>query len=179
MTTDNLKQPDTPIVPRTPAQRSKISAATRVRGVFNGTSQRLAVQNVPDGFEARWFNDEPGRLDRAQSGGWRFAKRDEVLLIDTKGVVERNADMGDRVAEIVGTRDRDQPLYAYLMLIPKEWAQEDRELAQQQAFESERAIREGKGLNVDTLGERAYVPKDRKKALTAGSGRFEDMTKVK
>jgi hypothetical protein len=80
----------------------------RVRKPFGTQEQKLTWPNKP-GFHRHWFNDEPGRLMRAQQAGYDHVK-DEA---------------GKPVATVVGVARGGHALTAYLMEIPLQWYQED------------------------------------------------------
>lgn len=156
---------------REQSDRNVKEVKTRQRGVFNGTNKKLDVLTEIPGYQLRWFNDAPGRVDRAQVGGWDFVTNGEVAQADTNRVVERNSDVGGKIRAIVGTTDMNEPLYAYLMKIKKEWFDEDQQegVAKIRATEAD-MIRNG-GLNTDRIGEK-YLPDARKAALVVRQGEF-------
>lgn len=153
-------------------ERDKAQVRTRQRGVFNGTNQRLEVKTKIDGHELRWFNEYPGRLQRAEAAGWEFVGNAEVSMAESNKVVERNSDVGDKIRAIVGVTDNNEPLYAYLMKIRKEWFDEDQQDALSKITESEKGMVRNQGMNADRVGE-TYLPDDRKQALTVGRGEFK------
>ncbi|ACI52206.1 conserved hypothetical protein [Gluconacetobacter diazotrophicus PA1 5] len=78
------------------------------RKPFGTHEQKLAYPNR-DGYHRHWFNDEPGRIARAQEAGY-------TQVMD---------DSGKPVSMTVGVTRGGGPQIAYLMEIPEEWYRED------------------------------------------------------
>jgi hypothetical protein len=89
----------------------------------------LTMQADPrPGFHRHWFNDEPGRVDRAKLAGYTH--------------VQKN---GEPMSMIVGKDEGGRGKKAYLMEIPQEWYDSDM-AAQQAELEAKLAeIRHGRG----------------------------------
>lgn len=118
--------------------------------------QKLSVQKI-DGYVTRWINDQAGRVQTAISGGYEFVDSNEVGHIGESNI-DGNDDVGSRVRKSVGTGENNQPLYAYLMKIKKEFYDEDQMAKSKQINEVENAIRTGKqedGSNDETT----YTPR--------------------
>lgn len=145
--------------------------APRVRGVFNGMNKRMDVLTEIPGYVMRWFNDTPGRIDRARTGYWEFVRQSEVSLSESNKVLERNSDVGDKIRAIVGVTDQNEPLYAYLMKLKKEWFDEDQQDAATAIRKSEAEMLRNGGLNTDRIAEK-YLPDQRKQALVMRQGEF-------
>lgn len=166
------------LVGDTPATRSQNErdirrTATRERGVFNGTNKKLSVMTEIPGYQLRWFNDTPGRIDAAVSRSWwDFVMQDEIALADTNKVIDRNSDIGNKVRAIVGVTDQNEPMYAYLMKIKKEWFDEDQQDAAQKIRDGEKEMIRNGGLNTDRIGEK-YLPDQRKSSLVVRQGEFQ------
>jgi hypothetical protein len=145
----------------------------RERGVFNGTHQKTRVLTKIPGYQLRWFNDEPGRIDTAiQRGGWEFVTETEVAQSDTNRVLQNNSDPGTRVRMISGKTNENAPLYSYLLKIKQEWYDEDQmDLIDRNRSQEQEMIRNG-GLNTDRVGEK-YLPDNRKVALRMKQDTFE------
>jgi len=144
----------------------------RERGVFNGTNKKLSVVTKIPGYQLRWFNDAPGRIDTAVARSWwEFVTQDEIAQSDGNKVVGQNSDVGNKVRAIVGTTDMNEPLYAYLMKIKKEWFDEDQEDAAQKIRDSEKEMIKNGGMNTDRIGEK-YLPDQRKSSLVIRQGEF-------
>lgn len=129
----------------------------RKRNVFNGTEGKLTIDHQIEGFHLHIFNDTPGRIANAISGGYTFVSPDEVGGT-RENVVSRNTDIGDKVRFLVGrSEDGKEPAYAYLMKIKQDWYDEDQNSIQAKVNETDDAIRNGKATN-NTEG--FYTPKD-------------------
>ena len=82
------------------------------------------------GFDARkmvphWFNDDPGRLERAEAGGYRFVSPEFVPSLGRSAIHSDASDpeSGARVSLVVS---RGDPIIrAYLMEIKEEFYKED------------------------------------------------------
>ena len=111
----NAAYPEVPMVDPDPNKPETIPA-----NYLSGFVRRLEVFGDKPGFIRRWFNDDKGgsNVGAALQSGWRFAERKDVQL--NAAVTPRNADLGSRVQQVVGTNENGTPLFAYLMEIP-EW----------------------------------------------------------
>jgi len=93
-----------------------------------------------EGFHRHWFNDIPGRVERAKEAGYEHVKGN-----DSKNV-----------SRIVGTAEGGGALTAFLMEIPEEWYKQDMALEQKVIDEKEAAIRQGTLDKAE--GDNRYVP---------------------
>jgi hypothetical protein len=84
------------------------------RKPFGTQEQRLYYAPRP-GYRRYWFNDIPGRIERATEAGYTH-------VLDGKG---------KNVQHIVGKAESGGGLNAFLMEIPQEWYEEDMAAAQQ------------------------------------------------
>lgn len=118
----------------------------RTRKPFGSMDQKLAWDPVP-GMHIYWFNDVPGRVERAKDAGY-----EHVTDADGKPV-KRN----------VGVGVDGNGLSAYLMQIPQEWYEEDMRIEQRKVDELEEGITrgeiDGRGLSKEDKGEHFYVGK--------------------
>ncbi len=127
--------------PRTPR-----AVMARSRVPFSGFVKKLDVL-IPDDselktdFYLRWFNDTPGRIAAAQRAGYDFVSQKEVQLND--GVVQLNADLGEKVTALVGAKENGQPLLAYLMKLPLQFRKEDEARYEAQLAEVDDVIKRG------------------------------------
>lgn len=112
---------------------------------------KLDVPQIP-GFHMHWLNDEPGRLQAAEAGGYEFVYEKEL-----KGEAG-NTDLGEKVSRIVGRNEDGSPLRAYLMKIKQEWYDEDQRVKQKPVDEIDMAIRKG-NFN-EKPDDRRYVPRE-------------------
>lgn len=120
---------------------ARVAAAGRVpMGVRR---LKLAAPNIQGHF-TRWFNDDPpGRINDAQKGGYEFVLENEVVGQVSSNIDTSTADLGERVARVVGTSKTGQPIVAYLMKIKQEWYDADQHAKLEPVRESDRQIREG------------------------------------
>jgi len=86
--------------------------------------QRLVAAKIP-GFESRWVNDTPGRVDALLKKGYSFvkAKKETGSFLTT--------DTGTAKSQIVGTAATGGALRAYLMVIPQELWEENQKIKEQ------------------------------------------------
>jgi hypothetical protein len=130
----------------------------RVRNVFNGTQAKLTVNKQIPGYHLHIFNDEPGRVQTAIDGGWEFVTPDEVGGVKDS-VTSGNTDLGDKVRFLVGTSEKGDGLYAYLMKIKEEWWEEDQAEIQKRNDRVDDAIRGGVNVKDGTSADGFYTPK--------------------
>lgn len=130
----------------------------RRRNVFNGTEGKMSVDfDLPD-YEVRIFNDTPGRIEQALSGGWEFVRPDEVHNIKTN-VVSRNTDVGDKIRFLTNPSAKEGEQYGYMMKIRKEWFLEDQAAIQAKNNAVDDAIRSGRNPK-DGSSDGFYVPNE-------------------
>lgn len=113
------------------------------RKSFNGTEGKLRIDHQIEGFHLHIFNDSPGRIEQALGVGYEFVNPNEVGGTATN-VVSRNTDIGDKVRFLVGTGEKGEPQYAYLMKIQQEFYEEDQAALQAKNDLIDQAIRGGK-----------------------------------
>jgi hypothetical protein len=157
---------------RDQAERNVVTAQTRQRGVFNGMNKKLDVISEIPGYQLRIFNDTPGRIERAKLGGWELVTRNEVAHAASNKISDLDNDVGNKVRYIVGVTDQNEPLYAYLMKIKKEWYEEDQKDAADKIRQIEAEMVRNGGLNTDRIGEK-YLPDGRKQAFSMRKDSFE------
>jgi hypothetical protein len=131
----------------------------RVRNVFNGTQAKLTVNHQIPGYKLHIFNDEPGRIQTAIDGGWEFVQPHEVGGVKDS-VTSGNTDLGDKVRFLVGTSEKGDGLYAYLLKIKQEWWEEDQSATQQRNDRVDDAIRGGVNVKDGTSADGFYTPRE-------------------
>ena len=109
------------------------------RKPFGGMEQKLAYPQRA-GFHSHWFNDIPGRIDRAKEAGYTHIQDKD----------------GKNVCRVVGIAEGGGPLHAYNMEIPEEWYQEDMAAQKRIVDEKEEAMKRGE-LEAQP-GDKRYVP---------------------
>ena len=133
-----------------------MSKTHRDRVPFSANRKRLQIDEKFEGFVTRWFNDQDGRLERAQEAGYVFVERKEVPRLGQGALHQDNSDINSKVSKIVSKGDK-KPLRAYLMKIKEEWYNEDQETKEGGNRKIDEALRQGQpGGNVV---ENQYVPK--------------------
>lgn len=136
---------------------SPVQNPVRPTRIPMGVPRRKMSTPTITGYQCRWMNDIPGRLDRAVAGGYEFVDRSEVSDYGLHEVVPGNSDQGSRVSRIVGVhRDELTPLRAYLMKIKKAWYDDDQAVKQKRVNETDAAIRRG-ALNGEPGQDGKYV----------------------
>ena len=156
-------KPETVSLVKGPVIRKAPDRATRTaRGVFNGTRGKLNIpeQDVKAFQEAGWtlhiFNDDPGRIEEALSGGWEFVERDEIGGVVSNNVVDQNTDLGGKIKFRVGKNEAGDAQSAYLMKIPTfSYLEEQREI-QNRNDRIDSAIRSGRNVKAGDSSEGFY-----------------------
>lgn len=131
------------------------------RQVFNGTQGKLTIsQEVVNAFDgAGWhlhtFNDSPGRIETALEGGYEFVTPEEIGS-DVATVISRNKSLDDKVKFLVGVGEDGEPLFAYLMKIPKVEFEADQAALQKRNDVVDRQIKSGKNTAQGESSEGFY-----------------------
>lgn len=127
-----------------PASETKGPVPTRrKRGVFNGTTGKLQVHGTIPGYHLHIMNDDRNRLQEAQDNGYEFVTPKEIEGV-SENVTSRNGDLGgSRVRFLVGSTERGEPMYGYLMKLRQEWFDEDQKELQAKNDKIDEAIRAG------------------------------------
>jgi hypothetical protein len=111
-------------------RNSEKSEGKTPRVPFSGPRLKLQLSDEDvNGFKERgmvprWFNNESGRVEKAQGGGYNFVKPENAKSLG-QGALHRdgNDESGARVSVIVSRGD--PAIRAYLMEIKKEFWDED------------------------------------------------------
>jgi hypothetical protein len=133
------------------ARKQEVKKQRSTRVPLGVPRMKLAAPQIP-GFKCRWINDEPGRLQNAEQGGYEFVREKEL-----KGEAG-NTDLGEKVSRIVGKNDDSSPKRAFLMKIKKSWYDEDQKAKRKPLDEIDKSIRQGK-LN-EKSDDKRYVPRE-------------------
>lgn len=101
-----------------PAERKRIPMSVPV--------SKLSVPAIP-GWHLHWFVGEPGRIQRALQGGYKFVDESDIgalgsRILGSSPLETGNTDMGTRVSQVAGDDiGKDgQPVRLYLMKIEEE-----------------------------------------------------------
>ncbi len=105
-------------VPEQPAKKARVP--------FGSMTQKLAYPHR-EGYHRHWFNDEPGRIERALAAGY-----DHVL------------ENGEKLKKVVGRYEGGVPIVGYLMEVPQEWYDADMAAEEQIVKDKEDTIRRGR-----------------------------------
>ena len=112
-------------------RKSERSEGKTARVPFGGV--RLKMQLSKDdmqGFKARkkithWFNDDPGRIERAQGGGYNFVKPEHATSLG-QGALHRDGKDPESNARVSIVVNRSDPVTrAYLMEISEKFYRAD------------------------------------------------------
>lgn len=103
-----------------------------------GSMQLKLAHEIRQGFHGHWFNDIPGRVQRAAEAGYEHVKDKD----------------GKNVSRVVGTAEGGGAQTAFLMEIPEEWYKADMKIEQDHIAEKEEMMRRGKFESPDS----GYVP---------------------
>jgi hypothetical protein len=95
----------------------------------------------------RWFNDDPGRIERALGGGYQFVKPDFARSLG-QGALHSDGSDPESGARVSIIANRSEPVTrAYLMEIPEKYWKED------QASKELRNQQVDKALNISDKGD--------------------------
>lgn len=120
--------------------------ATRSKIPMGLPMTKLGAPDIP-GYSCNWFNDEDGRVEWAISRGYRFVEQHEIVSIsnDIAGdLVGVGTDMGSRVSQVVGGSRFNTPLKAFLMKIPTEIFEEDKQAEQDRVDDIHEGMKQGR-----------------------------------
>lgn len=137
---------------RNPTQES-LSEVRPARRSFD-RSGPLSFRGCPPDKVFRVFNDVRNRISQALERGWQFVSADAVL--DGEKTINVAGDRGSAKSIAVDFDPRTgKPVIGYLMMIHKDWYNEDQEHKQAEMDEQLRALPENQKNSVPG----AYVPK--------------------
>jgi len=133
----------------------------RVRVPFGARRMKLQLSDADQkrlddsGYVGRWINDQDGRVEQAQAGGYMFMKPEEARSVGTTEIHQGNSDLGGKVSKIV-SRGEARQIRAFLMKIKKEYYDEDQLAKEQTNLRVEEALAgEGQGEGIENV----YKPK--------------------
>lgn len=117
--------------------RKEAAEEDKVKRVpFGGHRSRLQLSQedyeamLKKGYTPHWFNDQYGRVQRAQAGGYVFVTPAEAPSIGESQIGRTNTDLADKVSLIVN-KDPSNPVRAYLMKIKTEFYEADQKLKEE------------------------------------------------
>jgi len=100
-----------------------------------------ASKLIPQGKVGRWINDDPGRLEAAEEGGWTYLM-DPKAEIGESATNERDP-LSTKVRRRVGTREGGRSKVAYLMVLDKDVYESDQAEKQARIDQTEEGLRRG------------------------------------
>lgn len=124
--------------------------------------KRFSKLTVPNrqGYQRRWLNDKPGRIEDAKNGGWSLV--DDPSLKVGNSSDDGNSELGSAVSRTVGVHEGGGQMRAYLMEIPQNMYNEDQQNKSTRRINVEKSIIRGDDqYNIrDERGreQRGYVP---------------------
>jgi len=114
-------------------RKSERSEGKRARVPFGGHRLKLQLSDEDmKGFEdrkmvTRWFNDDPGRIERAQGAGYDFVNPDYVTSLG-QGALHRDHNDPESNARVSVVVTRGDPVTrSYLMEIKEKYYKEDQD----------------------------------------------------
>jgi hypothetical protein len=137
-------------------ERLARSEETRERrrkpGLGNVIGRRLAVQESAldfNSFRYRWINDNEARfMAKTKEDDWDLVMNDDVK--------DDNADLGNAVSQIVGSKPDGSALKAYLCRKPRKWYEDDQAEKRSELDRQLEQIRVGNDR--DGSSQSDYVP---------------------
>lgn len=132
---------------------------------LDGFNLKLQVHGEVPGFQLAIMNDDRNRIAEAKMHGWEPVHAKEIQGVGAN-VSSYNTDPGGLVRFLVGTKDTNEPLYGYLMKIPKEIYDEDQLVKQRYNERNDAALMRGK------------LPNQQESAEDAGTSYVKDVTKL-
>lgn len=143
-------------------RKSEKGEGKRVRVPFGSLRTKLQLSDEDRkafekaGYVCRWFNDQDGRIARAEAAGWEFVTQDEATSIGQGALHQGNTDLNSKVSKVV-SRGKENVVSAILMKIKKQFYKEDQMAKEDINRRVDDALRGGTpGGNVV---ENQYVPK--------------------
>lgn len=151
-----------PVMPEPPELATTVPAAASdaplrpARRPFGTRQERLENPPIP-GFQAYWFNDTPGRIERALAAGYTH-----VLDKDDKPVKHP-----------VGVAATGGALFAYRMKIPIEFFIQDKEAKEAPRRQTDEDMRSGRTMKdgIVSQGRPGYIADRMAQAEMAPDGR--------
>lgn len=135
-----------------PTREEIIAKKRKKRISLGGMRQKLSAKERK-GYKRYWFNDAPGRLQEAIDSGYEYVTDPKITIGDPG--LEIGDSIDSRISKVV---DRENGMRAYLMELEEELWQEDRNKAESQLAETEKALSQGE----DTYGQPGrdgrYIP---------------------
>ena len=130
---------------RDTSRQSSFKARSGDRLPMGGYTQQLQVTGIPEGYVARWINDDGSRIQQALNAGYIPVYKDGSLGdVEVSGGDLAHED--EWTSKPVGETQYGK-LIAYLMAIRKEWYEENQALKRADGELFDKAIAEGKSFD--------------------------------
>lgn len=107
------------------------------------------------GMVPRWFNDEGGRIERAQGAGYDFVSPDFATSLG-QGALHQDGKDTESATRVSIVADRSTGMRSYLMEIPKEYYVADQEAKEAVNSQVDEALKSGGAGGADI--ENKYGP---------------------
>jgi hypothetical protein len=144
-------------------RKSERSKGTQARVPFGGPRLKLQLsdEDVKEfkrrKMVPRWFNDEPGRIERALGGGYKFVKPEHAGSLG-QGALHADGNDPESGARVSLVVNRGDPVRrAYLMEISEKFYKEDQEAKEEVNRKVDEALALG-GARASDL-ENEYKPR--------------------
>lgn len=134
-------QPVAEMPPPAPVESAAPVTARPARRPFGAHVQKLSYP-PREGFHRHWFNDTPGRIQRAQEAGYTHVQSTD----------------GKNVSRVVGVAEAGGGLTAFLMEIPLDFYNEDQALKNAKRDEIDQQLKRGRIGDVAPGKDGAYLP---------------------
>jgi hypothetical protein len=128
---------------RTASEKKRNPTGRKARVPLGTHRAKMVVEGfkIPPDKIGRWVVDQPGRLAQAEAGGYVFV---EDPMAKVGEGPENNRDrLSTKIRMVSGTKEGGVPLHSYLMLINKDWYEEDQRTKQAEIDKTDEAIRSG------------------------------------
>lgn len=134
--------------------RASRQSGKQKRVPFGSKRMKLAPRGkLPSNYYYHWFNDEQMNILEAQEAGYSFVRADNVPLEDGDDSMSEA-----RQRKQVGTNEKGEPKFAYLMAKPMQWYEEDFASKQKKVDDNEKAITHGQATALaKKMGDNMYV----------------------
>ena len=136
---------------KTPRREAR-EAGKPVRVPLGGRRSKLQMSEedrkgfVQRNVVPRWINDDGGRLQAAQAGGYTYVDPKHVTSLGEGVLAEGNTDLGSKVSKIVTRASSDDSATtAYLMEIKKKFWTADQATKEERNAEVDTALAIGEG----------------------------------
>jgi len=122
---------------RDTAARLRAENKERIKKTGTLTNQKLFAPSR-NNFHRRWVNDEGARVASMENNGYTHVELSNADIRLTSA-----SNIGGKIGRLVGTQQDGSPLFAYLMEIPIEFHNQDRQGNLDKIAEKEKGLRNG------------------------------------